>query len=131
MVKLIKLKYCFAREKKIVFAQQKHSVPLNINDLSKDYLPVFNKLIWLSISAKIQGFCNKCVFAVYAEIQDGHQKWRAYFWEQLPYDSAVIFGIKNLVKITLFRTVYEINALLHFTQKFKMASKNVGKIIFG
>ena len=40
-------------------------------------------------------------------------------------------GLKNFVKITLSRTISEINAFLCFTQKFKMAAKNGGKTIFG
>ena len=52
----------------------------------------------------------------------------------------IIFGgscqetlqIPNFVEISLsVCTVSEINALLHLTQKFKMAAKNGGKTIFG
>ena len=39
-------------------------------------------------------------------------------------------GVKKFVKIALSCTVSEIYALLHFTQKFKMAAKNGWKTIF-
>ena len=38
--------------------------------------------------------------------------------------------VQNFVEIALSRTISEINALLHFTQKFKMAAKSGGKVIF-
>ena len=38
--------------------------------------------------------------------------------------------IKNFVEITLSRSVSEINTVLHFMQKFKMAAKSGGKTIF-
>ena len=65
------------------------------------------------------------VFAFYAEIQDGCQKWRENnFWEKWSLDSADTLLVKNFVKINLCHTVSEINVFLHFTQKFKMAAKN-------
>ena len=65
------------------------------------------------------------VFAFYAEIQDGRQKWRENnFWEKWSLDSADTLLVKNFVKINLCHTVSEINVFLHFTQKFKMAAKN-------
>ena len=68
----------------------------------------------------------------YAEIQDGRQEWQENeFCENLPVDSAVTLWVKNFVKITLSCIVYEINAFLRFTQKFKMAAKNGGKTTFG
>ena len=39
-------------------------------------------------------------------------------------------GSKNFVKIALSGTISKINAFLCFTQKFKMATKSGGKIIF-
>ena len=39
--------------------------------------------------------------------------------------------VKNFDKIALSCTISEINAFLHFTQKFKMAAKYGGKTIFG
>ena len=39
--------------------------------------------------------------------------------------------IKNFIEITLSRTVSKINVFLPFTQKFKMATKNGRKTIFG
>ena len=38
--------------------------------------------------------------------------------------------VQNLVEIALSHTISEMNALLHFTQKFKMAAKSGGKVIF-
>ena len=76
--------------------------------------------------------CNKSVFAFYVEIQDGRQKWQENnFWEKLPVDSSVTLQVKNFVKIALSRTSSEMDASLHFTQKFKMAAKNGEKRIFG
>ena len=68
----------------------------------------------------------------YAEIQDGRQKWRENnFWGYSLEDSVEALGVKNVVKIALSCTVFEINAFLPFTQKFKMAAKNCGKTNFG
>ena len=39
-------------------------------------------------------------------------------------------GAQKFLQISLSHTVSEINALLHFAQKFKMATKNGGKMIF-
>ena len=58
-----------------------------------------------------QCFRDKYVFVFYAEIQDGHQKWREKdFWENSPVDSLDTLWVKKFVKITLSRTVSEINA---------------------
>ena len=74
---------------------------------------------------------DKCVFVFYAEIQDGCQKWQqSDFCEMSPVHSADALRVKKFIKITLSRTISEINALLHFTQKFKMAAKSGGKAIF-
>ena len=63
---------------------------------------------------------------VYAEIQDDIQKWRENVsWGKSQDHSA---DYKNLVEIALSHTVSKINAFLHFVQKFKMATKNGGKI---
>ena len=48
-----------------------------------------------------------------------------------PVDSGDTLAIKNFNEIALSHIVSEINAFLHFTQKFKMATKNGGKMIFG
>ena len=40
-------------------------------------------------------------------------------------------GVNFFFKISLSRTIFEINAFLHFTQKFKMAAKSGGKRISG
>ena len=75
-------------------------------------------------------FRNKRVFAFNAEIQDGCQKWRENdFCEKSPVDFADTLQVKTFVEIALPRSVSEINAFLHLTQKFKMAAKNGGKMI--
>ena len=77
-------------------------------------------------------FRDKCVFVFYAEIQDGHKKWQENdSWEKSPVVTADILRIKNFVEIALSRIISKIKALLHFTEKFKMASKNCGKRFFG
>ena len=42
----------------------------------------------------------------------------------------ILRGVKKFTEIALSRTVVEINAVLHFTQKFNMAAKNGGKSNF-
>ena len=85
------------------------------------------------ISAKIQdGSQNlvsqdKCVFAFYAEIQDDHQKWRQSDFVKC---RQYTLRVKNFIKIAISQTVSKINEFLRFTQKFKMAAKNGGKVIF-
>ena len=75
---------------------------------------------------------DKCVFAFYAEIQDGCQKWwEKDFCEMSPLHSADTLRVKTFIEITLSRTVSKINEFLRFTQKFKMATKNGRKEIFG
>ena len=57
-------------------------------------------------------------FCIYAEIQDGCQKWRENdFGGKMP-DT---LRIKNFVEIALFCTIVKINVFLPFTQKYKMA----------
>ena len=71
-------------------------------------------------------FRDECVFALYAEIQDGCQKWRENnFWKKSPKDSANSLQFQKFVKIALSRTVSEINAFLRFMQKFKTAAKKL------
>ena len=72
-----KIEYCFAREKEIVFAQQKQSVPMSINDFVE--MTILRGLICFSIYAKMQVFVDECVFfffffAFFAEIQHGRRK---------------------------------------------------------
>ena len=120
-----KLEYCFAREKEIVIAQQKQSVPVSINQFVE--MTVFLCLICFSIYDKMQGFLDEwfvyffiyllIFFAFYAEIQNGHQKW-----QESP-------RVKNFVEIALSCSISEINGFLRFTQKFKMGAKSVGKTI--
>ena len=47
---------------------------------------------------------------------------KAIFCENSQVDSADTLWVQNFVEIALSRTISEINALLHFTQKFKMAA---------
>ena len=73
----------------------------------------------------LHSFQNRCVFWFYAEIQDGHKKWRENdFWEKSTVDPADSLWVKYFVEIALSHTVSEINVFLCFTQKFKMAIKN-------
>ena len=59
------------------------------------------------------------------------KKWReSDFCTMSPVHSADTLRVQNLVEIALSRTVSSINALLRFTQKFKMAAKSGGKVIF-
>ena len=75
---------------------------------------------------------DKCAFALYAEIQDGRQKWwENNFWPNMADKSACSLWAKNFIEITLFRTVSEINVCLSFMQKFKMTAKNGRKTFFG
>ena len=64
------------------------------------------------------------MFAFFAEIQDGCQKWRANkFCGKLPVDAGHTLLVKNFIEIALSRTIIEINAFLHFTQKVKNFAK--------
>ena len=77
-------------------------------------------------------FRDKCVYVFYAGIHDGCQKWgENNFWKKSPGNSGDTLAIKNFNEMTLSRIISEINTLLRFTQKFKMATKNGGKMIFG
>ena len=53
------------------------------------------------------------------------------FWEKPPDDSADTPKVKNFAEIALFCTISVINVFLCFTQKFKMATKNGEKTVFG
>ena len=72
--------------------------------------PVGQKFRWnCSIS---HCFWDKCTFAFYAEIQEGHQKWReSDFCLKLPVDSPYTLRTKNLVEIALSHTVSKISVL--------------------
>ena len=50
--------------------------------------------------------------------------------EKSPAEPANTVQVKNFVEIDLSCTISKTNALLRFTQKFKMAAKNVGKAIW-
>ena len=111
---------------------------MSINQFVK--MTVFLCLICFSIYDKMQGFLDEsglfiflfifCGF-FYAEIQNGHQKWRENdFWEKSPVDSADNLQVNNFVEIAPSRSISEINRFLRFTQKFKMAAKSGKKTIF-
>ena len=53
------------------------------------------------------------------------------FSEKSPVDTTDILLFRNFNKITLSHTVSKIKAFLCVVQKFKMATKNGGEIIFG
>ena len=45
-------------------------------------------------------FQDKCLFAFYAEIQDGCQKWQENdFWLEVADDSAYTLHVKNFIQI--------------------------------
>ena len=74
----------------------------------------------ITLLSKYLQFCNshcfqdKCVFAFYAEFQDGHRKWREKdFWQTGADDSVHHVG-QNFIEIALFCTISEINAFLPF-----------------
>ena len=69
---------------------------------------------------------------LYAEIQDGHQKWwKNVFLAKTAIDCAYTLqpADQNFIQITLSHTVSEINVFMHFTQMSKMATKNGRKMI--
>ena len=70
--KLIKLEYCFAREKEIVFCQ---SVPMSINEFVE--MTIFLCLRCFSIYDKMQGFIDEsgCLF-IYLFILRFMQKFK-------------------------------------------------------
>ena len=55
---------------------------------------------------------------------------KTIFFKKLPVDSADTLRVKNFVEIALSRSVSKTNWFLHLTQKFKMAAKIGGKMIF-
>ena len=57
--------------------------------------------------------------------------WENDFWQNLADDSVYTLHPENFRETTLCCTISEINVFLHFKQKFKMAVKNVRKMIFG
>ena len=77
------------------------------------------------------GFPDKWVLRFMHKFKMATKKWReSDFWKTSPVHSADTLWVQNVVKITLSRTVSEINELLRCTQKFKMAAKSGGKAIF-
>ena len=108
-------------------------------------MTVFLCLICFSIYDKMQGFLDESglfiyfnfffffffFFVFYAEIQNGRQKWhKNNFGEKSPVDSVENLRVKIFMEIALSCSISEINRILCFTQKFKMASKSSGKMNF-
>ena len=59
------------------------------------------------------------------------RKWReSHFCKISPVHSADTLRVQNFIEIAVSHTVSKINTLLRFTQKFKMAAKSAGKVIF-
>ena len=88
---------------------------MSISDFAKlTNLPLFNMFFHLlqkfNLPVKMAGKC---------------------FLNRVPHDCRYALRVKNFIKIILSRTIAEINVFLLFMQKFKMAAKNGGKVIFG
>ena len=62
-------------------------------------------------------------FFIYAEIQDGRQNSKKTILGKSRQLTVDTLGVKNFIEITPPRTVPEMYAFLHFTQKIKMAGK--------
>ena len=76
-------------------------------------------------------FRDKRFFICFTQIQDARQKWQENnFWEKSPVDPGDTLWVKNFIAIALSRSVSEINTFLCLTQKFKMAAKCGGKMLF-
>ena len=56
---------------------------------------------------------------------------KTFFWQKVEDESAYTLRVENFVEIALYRIISEINSLLGFTQKLKMATKNGRITIFG
>ena len=75
--------------------------------------------LWVKTSSKslyLAPFPRKDVFCVLRKKYNGRKKWRENdFWEKSSVDSADTLWVKNFVKITLSRSVSEINPYLRLT----------------
>ena len=70
------------------------------------------------------GFRDIHTFSFFAKIQDGRQMWRKLkFFPFCIGPFCTTLQVKNLLKITLSRMVFEIFTLFHFSLKSKMAAK--------
>ena len=68
-----------------------------------------------------QNVWDKCVFCILRRNSRWLPKMAVNdFWEKLPVEFAETLWVKNFFETALSRTVSEINAFLHFTQKLKM-----------
>ena len=77
------------------------------------------------------GVPDKCVLCFMQKFKMATKKWReSGFCKMSPVHSTNNLPVQIFFEIALSRTVSKINALLCFTQKFKMAAKSGGKAIF-
>ena len=77
-------------------------------------------------------FQDKCIFAVYAEIQDGPQKWQENnFGEKSLADSGDTLWVKKFHRNCSILLCFRDKRVFSFLkQKFDMASKSRGKTKF-
>ena len=88
--------------------------------------------LWVQNFVEItNGLQDKCVLHFTQKFKMATQKWQeSDFCKMSPVHSADTLWVQNFVEIALSHTVSEINALLRFTQKFKIPAKSGGKAIF-
>ena len=70
------------------------------------------------------------LFAFYAEIQNGHQKWRENVFRENHQQTLEITCGSKISWKSLYLTPFEINRFLRFVQKLKMATKSGRNTIF-
>ena len=69
-----RLEYCFTREKEIVFAQQKQSVLMSINEFVE--MTIFQCLRCFSIYDKMQGFIDEVIIYLFIYFMRFMQKFK-------------------------------------------------------
>ena len=87
--------------------------------------------IFVKIALSRTVFRDKCIFAFYVEIQNGHQKWRENnFWPKLAAESAdtlLVVGIPTLSPLSPeYKTVFHKGRLIpskNIQTKFDILSK--------
>ena len=81
-------------------------------------MTIFLYVICFSVYTKIQNTCK-----------NGRQKCpKNDFWQKVA-DDPTTMGVKNFVEVALSRTITE--TIVYSAEKFKMATKNDEKTIFG
>ena len=86
---------------------------MNINDCVE--MTMFLCLTCFLFMQKMHYFRDKCIFAFYAEIRDGHQKWQENnFWKKSSVHSADALGVKTFANMALSRTISEIFKIFYF-----------------